>query len=546
MWRRWAVAAFLLMQFVLVSSWKVVVDWSKQEALSIAINDTTSSADWKGAAHTTHHNQPALPARSAMHDACHSLHGHVDFSRLACCQPEDVRILYNVQVYGAEFGFFGGGAFSKLPTIKNVQRHGRPPQPFTMSIRAFPKNVQFGPEQCRGGMFDGTLHIFSRSLAHNVYHTVVDNYLPLVSQIVLDAYFGSPFLHRPRMFLSNIHAGVDEVAGTNAATNASAPFSATSHMELVRKIFSAGHASLSALNGVCFRRVVWNGGVRALYHNTLSLLRRHVTDLGRALAMQMYRLQQPQQLLPPAGGIVSGAGGGAALQGLRVVVFTRGSGGDGRSLANETLLVTRLQEHGARAVLCCDFQRSGLGEQLALAAHADVIVGLHGAALVHGVFAPRGLLTVELKLHYGYASSLFALVSDSRAGMHAHIDARAYNTAATNGGPLGRNRPVDDALADRVVAIIKAAKGAGLTKLKSDTKDGVGGGGGLLSDTLLLLPPPSTDSHMLGPGLGSIKKECHAMPLFRYQLALIPGVAKGEPDSLHCANSCRQWRDGEP
>jgi len=524
----------LLLQLVLACSWKMVVDWSKQEALSLAINDTTSSADWKGSVQTNH---PSSSPRSAMHDACHSLHGHADFSRLACCQPEDVRILYNVQVYGAEFGFFGGAAFSKLPTIKNVQRHGRPPQPFTMSIRAFPNNVQFGPEQCRGGTFDGTLHIFSRSLAHNVYHTVVDNFLPLVSQIVLDAYFGSPFLHRPRMFLSNIHAGVDEVAAINVSAASSSSSSATSHMELVRNLFSAGHASLSALNGVCFRRVVWNGGVRALYHNTLSLLRRHVTDLSRALVMHLYRLPQPLPLqLPPPEG--SGATQ-ATLQGLRVVVFTRGSGGDGRSLANETLLVTRLQEHGARAMLCCDFQRTGLGEQLVVAAQADVIVGLHGAALVHGVFAPRGLLTVELKLHYGYASSLFALVSDSRAGTHAHIDARAYNTAATNGGPLGRNRPIDDALADRVVAIIKAAKGGGGLPPPSASASAA-------SDTLLLLPPPGKDSHTLGQALGAIKKECHSTPLFRYQLALIPGVAKGEPDSLHCAAACRQWRDGEP
>jgi hypothetical protein len=54
------------------------------------------------------------------------------------------------------------------------------------------------------------------------------------------------------------------------------------------------------------------------------------------------------------------------------------------------------------------------------------IIGLHGAALIHGIFAPRGLVMVEFKMQYAYTSLLFPLVTDSREGTHAVLDTREY------------------------------------------------------------------------------------------------------------------------
>jgi hypothetical protein len=48
-------------------------------------------------------------------------------------------------------------------------------------------------------------------------------------------------------------------------------------------------------------------------------------------------------------------------------------------------------------------------------------MGLHGAALVHTVFARSGVITVELKTLYGYTSMVFALASDSREGLHGQV-----------------------------------------------------------------------------------------------------------------------------
>jgi hypothetical protein len=62
-----------------------------------------------------------------------------------------------------------------------------------------------------------------------------------------------------------------------------------------------------------------------------------------------------------------------------------------------------------------------LQEQITLAFQADVVMGVHGAALAHAVFAPRGVLTLELKTLYGYGSTVFARISDARVGLHAQV-----------------------------------------------------------------------------------------------------------------------------
>jgi hypothetical protein len=77
-------------------------------------------------------------------------------------------------------------------------------------------------------------------------------------------------------------------------------------------------------------------------------------------------------------------------------------------------------------------------------------MGIHGAALVHGIFARRGSILLELKTLYGYGSSLFALVADSRAGTHVHVDVRDYFIT-------GGHKPIDDSLITRVLNGLEVA-----------------------------------------------------------------------------------------
>ena len=58
---------------------------------------------------------------------------------------------------------------------------------------------------------------------------------------------------------------------------------------------------------------------------------------------------------------------------IKIVLYTRGDSGTGRSIANERYLISKLQSYGATAVICCDYNHMSLDEQVAYAYHADVV-----------------------------------------------------------------------------------------------------------------------------------------------------------------------------
>lgn len=77
-------------------------------------------------------------------------------------------------------------------------------------------------------------------------------------------------------------------------------------------------------------------------------------------------------------------------------------------------------------------------------------MGLHGAAIVHGIFMRRGAISIEWKTLYGYDSNLFSLVSDARVGLHGQVDVRKYFIR-------GGHRPVDASLVTRSLAVLREA-----------------------------------------------------------------------------------------
>jgi hypothetical protein len=152
------------------------------------------------------------------------------------------------------------------------------------------------------------------------------------------------------------------------------------------------------------------------------------------------------------------------------------------------------------------------------------IMGLHGAALVHGIFAPRGIVTLELKTLYGYGSSLFALVADAREGTHAQVDVRNYFIA-------GGHKPIDPPLIERVINTLIVAVGMNRNGSVNQTR--------ALSHQLgdyVVGPCPQSHGtlHILGPQLTALKEECHALPLYEYRKTL-----KGDNDD-HC-QGCAVW-----
>lgn len=85
------------------------------------------------------------------------------------------------------------------------------------------------------------------------------------------------------------------------------------------------------------------------------------------------------------------------------------------------------------------------------------VIGLHGAALVQGIFARRGFIMVEFKMQYAFTSVLFPVVTDSRTGRHAVLDTREYFYVRGQKLPPGAKMPdgaIDTKLINRTTALI--------------------------------------------------------------------------------------------
>jgi len=437
-------------------------------------------------------------------------------------------------------------ASDALPRITSVRLQAQ----FYFNMPIELSSDSFPSPQCRE-VFDGTLHVIGRSTAKNVYHALADNFLPVVSQIFLDAHLHPEFLHLPRLLLNGFQPGTQ---------GASANEDGVPHMRLMRDLFSAGLIELSTAKGMCFRRIVWGHGAHVMYYDTLLAMRRQVADFARAFVINRYQINMPKAFASyssPSSSIVTtisnflfGKGGGSSRsdqvelnsssssnssissgvvvinsrslvvnnEPLKVVLYTRGSSGKGRSMKQEDLLLKGLLAAGANAVLCCDFGSTTLEDQLAFAIHADVVMGMHGAALVHGIFTRHGSFSVELKTLYGWVSALFALVTDSRRGTHAQIDVRNYWVP-------GGHKDIDEPLVKRTIDVLIRA-------IHFQKEGNIG--------QLLTLPQkgdfitgPSAQvgalDHVLGPITSELKALCHSMVLYRHREEL-----GSNGDDLHC------------
>jgi hypothetical protein len=231
------------------------------------------------------------------------------------------------------------------------------------------------------------------------------------------------------------------------------------HLLLQHDLFSGGHAhSLThpMISGTCFDRIVYGMGPHAMYPNEFTTIRRLASEFARRQAQKMYSLQVPQawmngntafahlsttDAIPDNGVTVKDAyKRGAAPLKLRIVFFSRGPSGKGRTISHEQLAITEMLKAGHQVIYFYDYKRvDSLEAQLSLAYHCDIIMGMHGAALIHGLFAPHGSAILEWKTQYGFDSLLFHQVADSRQGTHAQIDIRSYFVP-------GGHRPVDNPL----------------------------------------------------------------------------------------------------
>lgn len=190
---------------------------------------------------------------------------------------------------------------------------------------------------------------------------------------------------------------------------------------------------------------------------------------------------------------------------LKIVIFTRGDSGFGRSLPGEVLLARGLREMGALVAICCNFDEISLAQQLGYGYHADAVVGLHGAGLVNSLLTRRGGLTIELKSSYGYSVDLFALCSDARQGVYVQLDIRRY-------GYSGGHRSVDEGLVLRAARGLYSAllAGSGLVGRLRELP-----GGDLVMGSLLLSQAQGNTS-VAGPPISQAATLCKESMYARY------------------------------
>ena len=413
-----------------------------------------------------------------------------EMDRAGCHAPKDTRHLYNVKIEGPRIILFRDSnsieEFATLPPIRSLtKRHGSKAMGAT-AVRPFNFN-------CSDGIFRGTLHVLGVQTTNNVYHVISDNYVPVISQILLDAYSQSPYLKLPRMAVFHGSLGT---------------CSRNDHCYLQRSLFSAGVKTWKELDGLCFQRVIWGWGPHTNFFFHMFRQRRMASDFARLHASVLFPLTIPEEW-----------SGENTDKSTKAVLFTRGSSGRGRSMKNEALILRALRDKtGILAEICCDYHaNNSLEVQLRMAYHADIVLGLHGAGLVHSIFSRKGVTVLELKTLYAFESVLMAMIADSRQGVHIQVDVRSYFVK-------GGHKPVDEPLALSVTEALKTADKLGIggnqtshTSLHvSDTgiyasvspAESKGQRGFLI--TRHTIPSPSL-SHFLGPAKEELVKECQAM-----------------------------------
>ncbi len=478
---------------------------------------------------------------SSLQNICDNAPNNNLRERTACCSPIDTRVLYNVKIEKDNIVMFVDknvktvGNSTKLPPILSLLQQ----QLYTNNLHIIQRS-NTESAQCKEYL-NGTLHVMGKKTTHNLYHVIADNYAPLVSQIMVDSIIDPDYLYLPRVFLS--------LNGQSFGDN-----EGVSHMKLMQGLASGGTKMIHQLDNVCFRRVVWGNGPYPFYQDTLVKLRRVIYEFSRSLMKEMYNIEKPAEYtshsrsllaMTPINDSVNVSGSFLTIdkKPLNIVYYTRGTSGSGRSMKDEQLLINALSEAGANVIFCCDnFDHVTYVNQISYAYYADVMIGLHGAGLVHGLFMPKHSISIELKTAYGFTSSLFELVNDAREGTHGQIDIKSYFIP-------GGHKPVDRELVERIMHLLYYAIKFNENESKNGTK--------IINYSYPSDPPVRNThpldilvgyehnpqntnfNHILGPFIRDQLQECQGMLQHEYRQYLYTSYESyksmlPEMDLLHC------------
>ncbi len=132
-----------------------------------------------------------------------------------------------------------------------------------------------------------------------------------------------------------------------------------------------------------------------MYFDTLVYLRRITTSFIRSFVGIVYKLKVPSEFISVTSIPVPSQNtsnnklekakrktlslnfNSKGKSGLKVVIFSRGSSGKGRSMRGEQLIVKAFKSAGALAAFCCDYEKTSLEDQLSYAYYADAVRIVH-------------------------------------------------------------------------------------------------------------------------------------------------------------------------
>jgi hypothetical protein len=159
-------------------------------------------------------------------------HGHTqDINRFSCCTPVDLRHIYNVQIKDGKVIYFHNSNAKNniiLPKIKSMKYQKA--HFFHMEVDERP--TSFNINNCKE-YFNGTLHVVGRGTIKNVYHSLADNFIPIVTQIFQDYLLDPELLYLPRM----------QLVGFQPDDSAAVP-----HIRMIDKLMSAGSIDVNQVS----------------------------------------------------------------------------------------------------------------------------------------------------------------------------------------------------------------------------------------------------------------------------------------------------------
>jgi hypothetical protein len=230
---RWVIACIILCILSgYVSSMRNLIEvGSKQEDISRLIRESLIAYGYDPAseAHRVAHLVKLPEDKSEIHSMCDRLqfnHEHdYDLYRFSCCAPAEVRHLYNVMIADKKIIYYNKDKIQpnhhlSVPKIKSMRLQ----QAYYFSMEIEESEQAFQRSRCKS-YFNGTLHVIGRGTVKNVYHSIADNFIPVVTQIMEDYILDPEFLFLPRMQLMGFQPNDP---------------SAVPHIRMIDKLMSGG------------------------------------------------------------------------------------------------------------------------------------------------------------------------------------------------------------------------------------------------------------------------------------------------------------------